>query len=281
MSPTARITIVVLLSLCSLINLISLTEGFSVPFGLASKGTGVRRFTQHTYHTRRFRRAIVPQAGGGSSLDDVDPSASDDADSGPTIIFSSPDKSPAGSSAAVAIPTSAPNVGAPQRSPSKSYSIDSIMKELALINNSTPSKISILGTRHCSYLHQTIIELLAYALVLSGNHVFTSGAGGTNAAAIRGALRAKDDGLLTVILPQSLEKQSAESRELLSKVTDVITLPENDSLTLDAASRLCNSELLSRTDQLISFAFHDSGTVLECVREAEEIGKIVTVLYLD
>jgi hypothetical protein len=31
----------------------------------------------------------------------------------------------------------------------------------------------------------------------------------------------------------------------------------------------------------LSFAFHDSGTVLECVREAEEIGKIVTVLYLD
>lgn len=30
-----------------------------------------------------------------------------------------------------------------------------------------------------------IIELLAYALVLSGNHVFTSGAMGTNAATIR------------------------------------------------------------------------------------------------
>lgn len=30
-----------------------------------------------------------------------------------------------------------------------------------------------------------IIELLAYALVLSGNHVFTSGAIGTNAATIR------------------------------------------------------------------------------------------------
>ena len=37
----------------------------------------------------------------------------------------------------------------------------------------------------------------AYALVLSGNHVYTSGAGGTNAAAIRGALRAEQDDLLT------------------------------------------------------------------------------------
>jgi len=78
-----------------------------------------------------------------------------------------------------------------------------------------------------------------------------------------------------------MSKQSEESKELLAKVEDVITFPENDDLTLDAASRLCNSELLSRTEQLVSFAFHDSGTVLECVREAEEIGKVVTVLYLD
>ena len=37
----------------------------------------------------------------------------------------------------------------------------------------------------CSCVHLKIIELLAYALVLSGNHVFTSGAMGTNAATIR------------------------------------------------------------------------------------------------
>jgi len=44
--------------------------------------------------------------------------------------------------------------------------------------------------------------MMSYALVLSGN-LLTSGAAGTNSAAIRGATRA-DPNLLTVILPQSL-----------------------------------------------------------------------------
>ena len=50
------------------------------------------------------------------------------------------------------------------------------------------------------------------------NHIYTSGASGTNAAVIRGALRAEQPELLTVILPQSLKRQSPEIRELLSKV---------------------------------------------------------------
>ena len=56
-------------------------------------------------------------------------------------------------------------------------------------------------------------------LVLQKNHIYTSGASGTNAAVIRGALRAETPDLLTVILPQSLKKQSPESQELLLKVT--------------------------------------------------------------
>ena len=51
------------------------------------------------------------------------------------------------------------------------------------------------------------------------NHIYTSGASGTNAAVIRGALRAEKPELLTVILPQSLKKQPPESQELLSKVS--------------------------------------------------------------
>jgi hypothetical protein len=50
------------------------------------------------------------------------------------------------------------------------------------------------------------------------NHIYTSGASGTNAAVIRGALRAEKPELLTVILPQSLSKQPPESQELLAKV---------------------------------------------------------------
>lgn len=63
------------------------------------------------------------------------------------------------------------------------------------------------GTRNMGFLHQQLVEILSYALVLTENHIFTSGATGTNAAVIRGALRAERPDLLTVVLPQSLSKQ--------------------------------------------------------------------------
>jgi len=175
-----------------------------------------------------------------------------------------------------------PNVGDPQlRVKEKDWSVTNILKELAAINQQGPQKYCILGTRHCSYLHQQIIELLAYALVLSGNHVYTSGAPGTNAATVRGALRAEREDLLTVVLPQSMEKQTKESQELLEKVDDLITMPQNDDMSLDVASRICNSYLLSLTDQLVSFAFHESNTVIEANKEAKALDMLVTTLYLD
>jgi hypothetical protein len=121
----------------------------------------------------------------------------------------------------------------------------------------------------------------AYAMVLSGNHVYTSGAGGTHAATIRGALRAERPELLTVVLPQSMSKQTRESQELLKKVEDIVTMPQNDEMSLDVASRICNSYLLSQTDQLISFLFHESSTVIEATKEAKELDMLVTVLFLD
>ena len=121
----------------------------------------------------------------------------------------------------------------------------------------------------------------AYALVLSGNHVYTSGAGGTHAATIRGALRAERPDLLTVVLPQSMDRQTKESQSLLKKVTDVVSMPQNDDMPLDVASRICNSYLLQQTDQLISFAFHESSTVIEATKEAKELDMLVTTLYLD
>jgi len=172
-------------------------------------------------------------------------------------------------------------VGDPQLKKQKEMSVSSILKELAAIQAQGPQKYCVLGTRHCSYLHQQIIELLGYALVLSGNHVYTSGAGGTHAATIRGALRAERPDLLTVVLPQSLNKQPKESQELLKDVTDIVTMPQNDELTLDVASRICNSYLLSQTDQLISFAFHESLTVIEATKEARELDMLVTTLFLD
>ena len=70
-----------------------------------------------------------------------------------------------------------------------------------------------------------------------GNHIFTSGATGTNAAVIRGALRAENPDLLTVVLPQSMSKQPAESQELLGQVQNVVEMPQNDELQLLEASR--------------------------------------------
>ncbi|GAX26669.1 hypothetical protein FisN_2Hh393 [Fistulifera solaris] len=174
------------------------------------------------------------------------------------------------------------DVGDPQiKLKEKERSVTSILAELAAIQQQGPQKYCILGTRHCSYLHQQIIELLAYALVLSGNHVYTSGAGGTNAATIKGALRAERPDLLTVVIPQSMSRQTKESQELLKEVEDVIAMPQNDDLSLDVASKICNSYLLSLTDQLISFAFHESNTVIEATKEAKKLNKLVTVLFLD
>jgi len=158
--------------------------------------------------------------------------------------------------------------------------MDQILKQLESIQKGTPKNIVILGTRHCSLLHQQIIELLSYALVLSDNHIYTSGATGTHAAAIRGALRADNQELLTVILPQTVLKQPREIRDLLGEVKQVIELGHNQ-LPLDAASRICNSELLAKGDQLIVFAFHDSKTLLETIEEAKAMSLLVTVLFLD
>lgn len=128
--------------------------------------------------------------------------------------------------------------------------------------------------------HQNLIEMMSYALVLAGNRLMTSGATGTNAAAIKGAMRA-DPNLLTVILPQSLQQQPRESREQLQQVMHLVENPENDSLSLGEASALCNREIITRCQQLICFAFHDSHTLLQTCQEAEEQRKLVTLFYFD
>ena len=146
-----------------------------------------------------------------------------------------------------------------------------------------PSNISIsYHTQiHTQSTQHSFQQNRSYALVLSENHVYTSGAGGTNAAAIRGALRAERPDLLTVILPQSKDKQPDEIQELLSDVTDLVTMPQNDAMSLNVASRVCNSKLLSETDQLIAFAFHESKTVIEATKEAKKLEMLVTMLFLD
>ncbi|GAV86492.1 hypothetical protein CFOL_v3_29922 [Cephalotus follicularis] len=155
------------------------------------------------------------------------------------------------------------------------------LQELLAIQQQGPRAIGFFGTRNMGFMHQELIEILSYALVITKNHIYTSGASGTNAAVIRGALRAEKPELLTVILPQSLKKQSPESQELLSKVKTVIEKPHNDHLPLIEASRLCNMNIISHVQQVICFAFHDSKLLMETCQEAKNLRKIVTLFYLD
>ncbi|KAB1218181.1 hypothetical protein CJ030_MR3G026061 [Morella rubra] len=155
------------------------------------------------------------------------------------------------------------------------------LQELLAIQQQGPRTIGFFGTRNMGFMHQELIEILSYAMVITKNHIYTSGASGTNAAVIRGALRAEKPELLTVILPQSLKKQPPESQELLSKVKNVIEKPHNDHLPLLEASRLCNMDIISHVQQVICFAFHDSKLLMETCQEAKNMRKIVTLFYLD
>ncbi|CAG7873897.1 unnamed protein product [Brassica rapa] len=155
------------------------------------------------------------------------------------------------------------------------------IQELLAIQQQGPRTIGFFGTRNMGFMHQELIEILSYAMVITKNHIYTSGASGTNAAVIRGALRAERPELLTVILPQSLKKQPPESQELLSKVQNVVEKPHNDHLPLLEASRLCNMDIISQVQQVICFAFHDSRLLMETCQEAKNLRKIVTLFYLD
>ncbi len=158
--------------------------------------------------------------------------------------------------------------------------IDTLAQELASIQQTGSKKIALLGSRHVPITHQHLIEMMSYALVVSGNRMITSGAAGANAAAIKGAMRADRD-RLTVILPQSLDRQPLESQEQLQQVLHLVESPQNDDLPLGEASTLCNQEIISRCQQLICFAFHDSRTLLQTCQEAEEQRKVVTLFYFD
>jgi predicted Rossmann fold nucleotide-binding protein DprA/Smf involved in DNA uptake len=155
-----------------------------------------------------------------------------------------------------------------------------LAQELAAIQQTGSKKIALLGTRHVPITHQYLIEMMSYALVLGENRLITSGATGTNSAAIKGAMRA-DPNLLTVILPQSLSRQPLESQEQLRQVIHLVENLDNDNLSLGEASALCNREIISRCQQLICFAFHDSHTLLQTCEEAEEQRKLVTLFYFD
>ena len=83
---------------------------------------------------------------------------------------------------------------------SDAHTLDALAMELATIQQSA-KKVAIIGSRNLPITHQQIIEILSYALVMQGNTVITSGgSSGTNAATIRGAMKANPDKLRVILL---------------------------------------------------------------------------------
>ena len=159
--------------------------------------------------------------------------------------------------------------------------VDELAQELLIIQRSGPRKTAVIGTRNLPLTHQQLVEMLSYALVLSGNQVFTSGgANGTNMAVIRGAQRANPD-RLSIILPQTIGQQPPEVQDLLIGIKNITEYPERRTMTLADASRICNHEIIARCEQIICFLYHTSHTLLESVNYAKERRKIVTSFYLD
>ncbi len=158
--------------------------------------------------------------------------------------------------------------------------VDTLAKELALLQDKGKRRIAFLGSRHVPVVSIHLVELIARALAQEGHSLITSGSQGVNAAVIRGVLEV-DTSLLTVLLPQSLHRQVQEIQDQLEKVLHLIEKPDHDDLPLPIASSLCNQEIISRCDQLICFAFHDSETLLTSCRSAEDMGKVVSLLFFD
>ncbi|WP_063400308.1 hypothetical protein [Prochlorococcus marinus] len=158
--------------------------------------------------------------------------------------------------------------------------VDTLAQELALLQDKGKRRIAMLGSRHVPVVAIHLVELMARSLAQEGHSLITSGSQGVNAAVIRGVLEA-DASCLTVLLPQSLDRQAPEIRDQLGSVLHLIEKPEHDELSLPMASSLCNQEIISRCDQLICFAFHDSETLLTSCRTAEDMGKVVSLLFFD
>ena len=158
--------------------------------------------------------------------------------------------------------------------------IDELALELATIKQ--PAKrIAIIGSRNLAITHQQMIETLATALVMQGNTIITSGGScGTNAAAIRGAMKSNPD-KLKVILPQTIGQQPSDVQDQLIGVPNIVEHSDRAMMTLADASRVCNREIIDDCNQLICFLSHTSHTLHTAVEYAEENHKVVTVFYLD
>lgn len=158
--------------------------------------------------------------------------------------------------------------------------VDELAMELATIQKSE-KKIAIIGSRNLPITHQQMIETLSNALVAQGNTIITSGgSSGTNAAAIRGAMKSNPQ-KLRVILPQTIGQQPSDVQDQLIGIPNIIEHPDRAMMTLADASRICNREIIDECQQIVCFLSHTSGTLHKAVAYAEETHKVVTTFYLD
>ena len=117
--------------------------------------------------------------------------------------------------------------------------------------------------------------------MIQGNTVITSGgSSGSNAATIRGAMKANPD-KLRVILPQTIGQQPSDVQDQLIGVPNIIEHPDRSMMTLADASRICNREIIDECQQLICFLSHTSNTLHKAIQYAEDSHKVVTAFYLD
>lgn len=157
---------------------------------------------------------------------------------------------------------------------------DDLAAELSMLQQKSKT-IAIIGSRNIPLPHQQIIELLAFSLTHNGNQVITSGgSSGTNAAAIRGAMKGNPE-LLKVILPQTIGQQPSDVQDQLIGIPNIVEHPEWSMMKLADASRLCNREIVDECQQLIILLSHDSPTLHTAIDYANENHKLVTCLYLD
>ncbi len=157
---------------------------------------------------------------------------------------------------------------------------DDLAAELSMLQQKSKT-IAIIGSRNIPLPHQQIVEMLAFSLTHDGNQVITSGgSSGTNAAAIRGAMKGNPN-QLQVILPQTIGQQPSDVQDQLIGVPHITEHPEWSMMKLADASRLCNREIVDACQQLIILLSHDSPTLHTAIDYANENHKLVTCLYLD
>lgn len=158
--------------------------------------------------------------------------------------------------------------------------VDELAMELATIQQSA-KRVAIIGSRNLPITHQQLIEVLTTALVKQGSTIITSGgSSGTNAAAIRGAMKANPD-KLKVVLPQTIGQQPSDVQDQLIGVPNIVEHSDRAMMTLADASRICNREIIDDCNQLICFLSHTSKTLHKAVDYAEVGHKVITVFYLD